>query len=76
MTHEGQVHQAVIRLEDGARSTVKGNGATMGIKQCGLTDILCLSVEGHNITRGSNPKGQMTGNGIGEIGNIHHLLMG
>ena len=38
-----------------SRSTEESYGSAFTIKDSSLTDIVCLTIKGHDITRGSNP---------------------
>ena len=52
---ESDVHQPVLRLIDGTRSSVEGDSTTFLIKEGCLTDIVFLSIKGHDVTRGCYP---------------------
>ena len=55
--------------------TKESHGTTFTIKDSGLTDIVCLTVKRHDITRGGNPERQIGIHEILEISQSQYSLM-
>ena len=72
---KAHVHHFVIGSIDGAGSAEEGHTPTLLIEHHGLTDILFLPVEGHDVARGCHPEGQSHRRCSLEVGEFHHQLM-
>ena len=73
---EGEVHRLVVVGIDSSCGAEEGHTPTLLTQHHGLTDVVFLSVEGHNVARGRKPQGQMIGGGSLEVGELHHQFMG
>ena len=72
---KGQVHDFVISGIDCSRSAEEGHAPTLTVQHHGLSDIVFLPVEGHDVTRGRHPQRQLHRRGRLEISQFHHQFM-
>ena len=75
MFHKHQVHLLVIVGIHRSGGSEEGDGTALVIKHRGLTDILLLTIEGHDVARGGEPQRQSQRGRLSEVRCLQHQFV-